>query len=441
VIVVGAGISGVTAAWRLERAGIAVTVLEAEDHVGGKLWSVERDGYRLSRGAAALGGSYETVLRLVDELGLTAQLSPVPATIGVLQGGRMHWLRGEGIGALVDFIRTPLLSPRSKLLLARLARDAWRHRRSVGWSDTAARAAIDTESVGQYCDRRLNPELRDRLVVPLMRAVWVVDGGAMPVVDLYFLLSKFLAGGLLGYRDGIDFVAREAASRLADVRLGARVTRVAPVEGGARVAWSVGGEDREELVDGVVLTMPAPHVPPVYPDLEPELQGILLEGIQQASYGALRFALSRDPGVPGALVVTPASETTVVGSVVFDHLVSPTAAPPGKGVMTAFLDHEWAHTRLDWSDDALIEAVLPEIEMILPGVADMIEFVEVCRWDPATYRPQTGVHRLIARFDAAIDDGRRIQHAGDYLNYAAIEGSAQSGETAARRLISTLRAG
>ena len=51
VIVVGAGMAGLAAAYRLRQAGVDVTVLESSDHVGGRLGTDSRDGYMIERGA------------------------------------------------------------------------------------------------------------------------------------------------------------------------------------------------------------------------------------------------------------------------------------------------------------------------------------------------------------------------------------------------------
>ena len=303
-IVVGAGISGLTAAWRLQQRGVETTVLEAEPHVGGKMHSIERDGYRINTGAGIYSGSYKSLLGVVDELGLSASITTPLNTIGIVKDGTPHYIRGDGMGALVDFVRTPLISPRSKLLLTRLVWDSLRNRGKVGYAEAAGRAELDTESVADYCDRRLNAELRDRFIGPLLGGVWVLDGREMSVADLYFLVARFLGGGLRGYRGGTDFVARALAERL-DVRTSAPVSLVERTDDGARVVWSEDGTERDEQVDGAILTVCAPHVPPIYPGLEPELQGILLEGLPQASYGTLRVALDRSPRCRGGVPLRP----------------------------------------------------------------------------------------------------------------------------------------
>jgi protoporphyrinogen/coproporphyrinogen III oxidase len=94
VIVIGAGVAGLSAAYRLAQRGFDVTVLEAEDQVGGKTAATRRDGFILNRGASVLDGSYKETLALAAELGVADQVVKVAPTIGVYADGRTHWLRG-----------------------------------------------------------------------------------------------------------------------------------------------------------------------------------------------------------------------------------------------------------------------------------------------------------------------------------------------------------
>jgi oxygen-dependent protoporphyrinogen oxidase len=440
VIVVGAGVCGLSAAYRLQQRGFDVTVLEAEDFVGGKTAATRRDGFILNRGATVLGASYDAMFAIAKEIGVYSEVVKVKPTVGIVRDGEVHWLRGEGLGALVDFVRTPLLSGKSKRLLRRAALDAFRARKKAGYDQPALRAELDTESVAEYCDRRLNAEICDHLLAPLMGGLFVVDGKKMSVADLFFSLAKFLGGGMRGYRGGIDFFARALAERL-HVETSARVTLVERGETDARVVWTQDGVEHDERVAGVVTTMTAKLLPAIYPGLDPHIQGILLEGLLSANFFSARFALSRRPDTDALIVAVPSGELGGLGTVIYEHNVSPGAAPAGKGVLGTIFYHEWVTPRLGLSDDELLEQMLPSIDRVVPGIAGMVEFAEITRWEPAALRSEPGMHKLIAEVDARIDPTHRVQLAGDYLTIPSINGSVVTGEVAAARLANAIRRG
>ena len=66
VIVVGAGLAGLNAARHAHGAGLAVTVLEARDRIGGRVTTDVVDGFRLDRGFQVLNPAYTELRRTVD---------------------------------------------------------------------------------------------------------------------------------------------------------------------------------------------------------------------------------------------------------------------------------------------------------------------------------------------------------------------------------------
>jgi phytoene dehydrogenase-like protein len=70
VIVVGAGISGLCAAYRLAEAGLRVKVLERGSRVGGRMTTDAVDGFVLDRGAQFLSSEYTVLRSLADAVGL-----------------------------------------------------------------------------------------------------------------------------------------------------------------------------------------------------------------------------------------------------------------------------------------------------------------------------------------------------------------------------------
>jgi oxygen-dependent protoporphyrinogen oxidase len=430
--------AGLAAAYRLQQAGFEVQVLEAEDHVGGRAYAHRRDdGFTLNTGATVLSSSYENMIGLATELGLEDRFVKVKPTVGIAADGKVHWLRGAGPGAAIDFIRTPLLSAKSKLLLMKAAKDAFAARKKAGYGNAELRAELDTESVEEYCDRRLNREILDRLLSPLMGSLFVVDGDKVSVAELHFSLVKFLGGGMLGYREGIDFLAQALAERV-PVELEAKVSLLEDLGDGARVVWSQNGTEHDEKVAGAISTLTASQVPALIPGLEPDLQAILNEGIKAANFIGFRFMLSRKPDTDGLIVAVPKDEFGGLGTVVFEHNANPDAAPPGKGVIAILTYHEWGTPRLDRSDEELIEEVLGDLDRMFPGTAEIVEDCEVTRWVPGSLRSEPGMHKLIAEVDRRIDDDRRVQLAGDYLTVASVNGSILTGEIAAKRLASAI---
>ncbi|MBK8003133.1 MAG: FAD-dependent oxidoreductase [Gemmatimonadetes bacterium] len=106
VIVIGAGVAGLAAAGRLARAGVRVTVLEARNRVGGRLWTL-RD---------AAGAPFELGPEWVGATGAVAELLALDGVpLATADGG--HWVR-EGAG----YQRVPESPDRHGGLLARLAR-------------------------------------------------------------------------------------------------------------------------------------------------------------------------------------------------------------------------------------------------------------------------------------------------------------------------------
>ncbi len=90
VVVIGAGIAGLAAAYRLQQAGTNVLVLEAADRSGGRMTTDMMNGYVIERGTQAIASTYPTIMSLVKEVGLEGDLRPLPPWGAVVRGGRLR---------------------------------------------------------------------------------------------------------------------------------------------------------------------------------------------------------------------------------------------------------------------------------------------------------------------------------------------------------------
>jgi uncharacterized protein with NAD-binding domain and iron-sulfur cluster len=83
VCIVGGGIAGMTAAYRLQQAGVSCVVLEADSRLGGRIKTVEVGGCAFDVGAIGLLGSYTETVKLIDELGLKPKLSRAAVCLAI----------------------------------------------------------------------------------------------------------------------------------------------------------------------------------------------------------------------------------------------------------------------------------------------------------------------------------------------------------------------
>jgi oxygen-dependent protoporphyrinogen oxidase len=116
VVVIGGGISGLTAGWKLLARGLDVVVLEAQPEAGGNIRTVEHEGFRLELGPYSFLGGSEHVWRLIEELDLEAQTERSSAAADNRYIYRHERLVPLPLG-LGSFLTTPLLSWRGKLRL------------------------------------------------------------------------------------------------------------------------------------------------------------------------------------------------------------------------------------------------------------------------------------------------------------------------------------
>lgn len=92
VAVVGAGLAGLTAAYRLQQRGFDVSVFEARDRVGGRVGTVRQVDCIMDLGAAFYLGTYRESIDLIHELGLGLLFSEVPVWGAMPKRGNKHLL-------------------------------------------------------------------------------------------------------------------------------------------------------------------------------------------------------------------------------------------------------------------------------------------------------------------------------------------------------------
>ncbi|MFZ4580255.1 MAG: phytoene desaturase family protein [Myxococcota bacterium] len=97
VVVVGAGLAGLTAAAYLSRAGHSVLLVEKTGHCGGLLNSIERNGFLFDTGARSIENA-GVIRPMLKDLGIELELVKSPVSIGI-EGTILDMASRDGIGA------------------------------------------------------------------------------------------------------------------------------------------------------------------------------------------------------------------------------------------------------------------------------------------------------------------------------------------------------
>lgn len=381
ILVVGGGVSGLSLAWWLTRAGLSVEVWEAEARAGGKIQSTRQDGYLTERAASLLMNFRPEVNELVAAAGLDdAKIgrAPLAATRRyLLHAGRLQALPMR-LGAM---IASPLWSWRGKLRL-------------LAEPFIPPQARKD-ESVSEFITRRLGRELLDKAMEPFVAGTLAADpdqacaASTLPrLTALEHRYGSFTAGILahrllrrrtacradtFSFRNGMEtLVQRLAAAPGLRLHTRHRVEAIERVAGEWQVTATTPVGERELRAGQLVLATPSGAAASLLGRLDPELAE-LLGGIAYAPLMLVHLGFDRAAvghALDGAGFLTPRSETSVLTGNLWMSTVFPGRAPEGKVLMTAYLGGARAPQVADWSEKRATDETLGTLRRLLGITAD-----------------------------------------------------------------------
>ncbi|HEY1970938.1 MAG TPA: NAD(P)/FAD-dependent oxidoreductase [Pseudonocardia sp.] len=435
VIVVGGGIAGLTAGFRLRQAGFDVLVLEAADRPGGRMITVERDGYRIDTGASILMTRYRAMARLISDAGLSAQILPTPDLTGFKRAGTVHRFDNH---SLLGIARTSLLSARAKAHTVPVALDVLRARKKLSWIDPAQASALDTESVREYAVRRIHSdEVLDALIDPLCAAMALTGPDDMSVVDLLAYVANVFGSTFFNSATGVGFLPTGVARHLT-VETAARVTGVEESAGEVSVTWTRPGQhDRTESAAGCVIATQAHDIPAIYRQLTPD-QREVINSIRYSVGIGVHFGLARPPAEPSVFVAQNQRDEPDFHLAILDHNKAPGRAPAGTGLVTTYWRHHWGQRHWDDPDHDLVNAAMPAVRRLFPGLDPDIAFAHVQRWRHALLFAPPGRYASLGRFHAATPPRGRVRFSGDWLASSSTNSAIATGDRAAEQLAAVL---
>lgn len=446
VVVVGAGIAGLAAAYALQRAGIEVLVLEKANAVGGRMQTVSEQGFTWDAGAQFMLSDYRFMPRLMARLGVAFSTQPVPPLAAtVLPDGRLHYVKA---GSVAGVLRHPALALGSRARLAKLMWAAWRNRHRFDWYRPELVAPIDTESLRTWGDRVVGQDAVDWLLSPPTAAFFFWDAHETP-----WWYAAALAWAAATGRSRVQVpqggmgAVPQALARYLDVRLGTTVQRVDVEPDGVVLLRTETGAGRATLeAERVILATPAPVTLSLLPDPE----GIL--GTEEAAFLRstrytcnLTTAVAYDRQLESRAygVHVPLASACALAAIGWEHVKDPGRVPPGNGLGVLMPTHRFSVQRWDAPDQEICAALSAEVQRFYPGGRAKPLFSRVRRWPhamPVLYPGWSRAHARALAADKAA--GRRVFTCGDYWLGPTTEQALVSGLRAALAVLRSLgRAG
>ncbi len=162
-----AGAAGLAATYSLRKQGVDVTLLEANDRVGGRVAEEVVDGFRIDVGAQIFDRSYLSVLAACKELGIDVHRTSTKDTI--------VWVYRDGVLnrlGLKSLLRLKLSSPRGLWQMIKFRHKFGKRRKDIVTEDYRPLLDLDTgESVADFIRRQIGDEFLEDFCEKLFTGV------------------------------------------------------------------------------------------------------------------------------------------------------------------------------------------------------------------------------------------------------------------------------
>jgi monoamine oxidase len=440
VTVIGAGLAGLSAAYDLQRAGWKVTVLEARERVGGRVYSVRSfsNGLVAEAGGEFIDDNHTRMLALAKQFDLKL------GGVGSWQGQEGDWGSfGGKSGPMSDakIWGTDLHSEIEKVWVA--VSELGKHVPNPDQPQTAREANhLDRQSAADWLEALDAHPLAKNYFIQHIRSEYTTEPECFSLLDLarnaamyYGTLERQPNWRVIG---GNDLIPRALADALPDVRLSTVVTSISALADGVIVAHRIGNSYRTISSAFAILAVPLTTARLI--KFDPPLPSAHRRMVDEVSYGAVtkvmieyRKRFWNDRGWNGRL----ATDAPIVYTW---HATS--HIENEHGILTAYTGGAPAGKLAALSDEERIRLAVAEVEKVFPGSSELIEHTATVAWPNELYTRGSYMAlapgEVTAHWHTLFEPAGRLFFAGEHATaiQGFMEGALESGQRAAANIIS-----
>jgi oxygen-dependent protoporphyrinogen oxidase len=435
IAILGGGISGLTAAFSLQRQGHQVMVFEASDRPGGVMRTHREQGWLVEQGPNTVMMRSTKIRDLITELNLGADLLEAQDTAKkrfIVKDGHPEPLPM----GLMEAIRTPLFSWPAKLgILAEPFRSKWQ--------------GPAEESLAHFVERRLGSEFLDYAINPFVAGVYAGDPADLSVkhafVKMYDLEQKYgslIGGAVLGakerksrpdrpedgatmfsFNQGLDTLPHKLAERLGkQLKLRHPVKCVKRQPEGYQVITAHDGKTQSHHFDRVISTIPPHRIEDVtwkmeLAELLPTLTEITFPPVTSLSLGFRREAVQHPLDGFGMLV--PEKEPFKILGALFVSSIFEGRAPEDHVLITVFVGGARYPSLATETEEQIRKTVLRDLNTLL-DINEQPVFEKFSFWPQAIPQYEMGYGRYKELMETIERANPGFEFLGNYKNGIAV---------------------
>lgn len=438
VVVIGAGLCGLTAAYRLKQAGFSPVLLDRNHYVGGRTRTHTENGFVMDQGACLFPSSYKEAMALSHELGLRHRMHPVRA-LSTVETGKGSYIFDMD-RPLRSILCTPGLGLIDTLSLMRLLPPLLKYWTRLRFDDLSGAVGADIESAKAFCLKRITRKAYDLLINPTLRSIFAVNGDQISAATMLWILKGFSGGRMQAFEGGMQTLANTIRIQL-DVRTGHQVNSIRRTERGVSIHAEVDGVAQTIEADYCIVATDGKDLQRLYGHALTERQNRFLSDLIYMPLKMITFQLSKRPETDALIVQVLEAADPDVCIVMLDHHFCFDRAPAGKGALSFLGMFDWQMRMADRPDDECIADARERVCRYLPILKTEEVAAFMTPWPRGALIGPVGFVRQLAGFVEDMQQDRRVFYAGDYLSQTCVNTAVATANGVARRLMKSAGAG